>query len=299
MSIFSKLDGPVFVKDDSDAEKTLEVLKSLKDSGKYEGNEELEKDIINVLAGISGEKQIRFELENSHMPMYVIHDLFLEHNGLKAQIDYMVITRKCIFVLECKNLYGNIEINNNGDFIRSVNYGGKTVKEGIYSPITQNQRHMELIKEIRRSSKNIITKAFYDKIFEDGFKSVVVLANPKTVLFDRYAKKEVKDKVIRADQLIHHIKTVNDKSSSYVSSDSEMKEMADFFLQQNKENPVDYTSKYKDSQTSNEISTQTNKVICPKCGAEMVIRTAKKGSNAGNQFYGCSNYPSCKSILPI
>ncbi|RMG86587.1 MAG: DUF2726 domain-containing protein [Chloroflexi bacterium] len=36
---------------------------------------------------------------------------------------------------------------------------------------------------------------------------------------------------------------------------------------------------------------------CPNCGAEMVLRTAKKGANKGNQFWGCSNYPTCKTIL--
>jgi predicted RNA-binding Zn-ribbon protein involved in translation (DUF1610 family) len=36
---------------------------------------------------------------------------------------------------------------------------------------------------------------------------------------------------------------------------------------------------------------------CPKCGGEMVLRTAKSGANAGNQFWGCSNYPQCKSML--
>jgi len=36
---------------------------------------------------------------------------------------------------------------------------------------------------------------------------------------------------------------------------------------------------------------------CPKCGAEMILRTAKKGANAGNQFWGCSRYPACKGIV--
>ena len=35
---------------------------------------------------------------------------------------------------------------------------------------------------------------------------------------------------------------------------------------------------------------------CPKCGKEMVRRTAKKGSNAGNQFWGCSRFPSCTGV---
>lgn len=36
------------------------------------------------------------------------------------------------------------------------------------------------------------------------------------------------------------------------------------------------------------------KTLCPSCGAEMVLRTAQKGSNAGQQFLGCSKYPRCK-----
>lgn len=38
---------------------------------------------------------------------------------------------------------------------------------------------------------------------------------------------------------------------------------------------------------------------CPNCGAPMVLRTARRGPNAGGQFYGCSNYPRCKSTLPF
>ena len=35
---------------------------------------------------------------------------------------------------------------------------------------------------------------------------------------------------------------------------------------------------------------------CPTCGASMIKRTAKRGSNAGNAFWGCSNYPSCRGV---
>jgi len=35
-------------------------------------------------------------------------------------------------------------------------------------------------------------------------------------------------------------------------------------------------------------------LVCPKCGGELVLRTARRGENAGSQFYGCSNYPNCK-----
>lgn len=38
-------------------------------------------------------------------------------------------------------------------------------------------------------------------------------------------------------------------------------------------------------------------ICCPKCQATMVRRTAKRGSNAGNSFWGCSRYPACRGIL--
>ena len=38
---------------------------------------------------------------------------------------------------------------------------------------------------------------------------------------------------------------------------------------------------------------------CPTCGARMVERTAKKGKNAGQPFWGCGTYPDCRGIRPI
>ena len=36
---------------------------------------------------------------------------------------------------------------------------------------------------------------------------------------------------------------------------------------------------------------------CPQCGKPMVLRTAKSGRNAGQQFWGCSGYPQCKGAV--
>jgi hypothetical protein len=38
---------------------------------------------------------------------------------------------------------------------------------------------------------------------------------------------------------------------------------------------------------------------CPKCEGVMVLRTAAKGPNPGSQFWGCSNYPKCRSTMPV
>lgn len=38
---------------------------------------------------------------------------------------------------------------------------------------------------------------------------------------------------------------------------------------------------------------------CPQCNAPMIKRTAKRGANAGNVFWGCSEYPRCRAIVSI
>jgi len=36
---------------------------------------------------------------------------------------------------------------------------------------------------------------------------------------------------------------------------------------------------------------------CPKCGNDMVLRTAKSGANKGGKFWGCRNYPNCHGFV--
>jgi uncharacterized membrane protein len=49
----------------------------------------------------------------------------------------------------------------------------------------------------------------------------------------------------------------------------------------------------------NDNAIKTDENICPKCGNTLVLRTAKKGENAGKTFYGCSAYPKCRYIRNI
>lgn len=39
--------------------------------------------------------------------------------------------------------------------------------------------------------------------------------------------------------------------------------------------------------------------VCGKCGAEMVVKVARRGTNAGQKFFGCSNYPKCRNTKAI
>ena len=261
MGLFSKQREPVFLKETSSAENQLDELNKLKPLLNSEGQAIIEQDIKYIEYGITGEKNIEFELKNSHMPLYVVHDIYLKSGEQSAQIDYLVFTPKLCFVIECKNLYGNIEINNNGDFIRTIEYNGRKKKEGIYSPITQNERHMELIKSmILSKQKNFISRKFAEKFFNEMFVPIVVLANPKTVINNRFAKKEIKEKVIKADQLIQYIKNAYNKSNSSTSSDSDTKKWAESFLQKSCENETNYTAKY-DKYIITESSAENNEMF--------------------------------------
>ena len=94
-------------------------------------------------AGIDGEKKVLYELKNSNMDLVVLQDICIRaKDGREAQIDFVIVTSKLMILLECKNLVGNIEIDSKGNFIRTIQYGKRYWKEGIYSPITQNERHM-------------------------------------------------------------------------------------------------------------------------------------------------------------
>jgi ribosomal protein L37AE/L43A len=38
---------------------------------------------------------------------------------------------------------------------------------------------------------------------------------------------------------------------------------------------------------------------CPSCNRPMVKRTARRGSRAGSEFWGCSNYPACSDTQSL
>lgn len=66
---------------------------------------------------------------------------------------------------------------------------------------------------------------------------------------------------------------------------------------------IDEIRKTRDSTTPGSDGTQSERTIdtpplCPRCGAPMILRMAKRGFNAGTQFFGCSKYPSCRGKRP-
>ena len=246
---FFRAQEPVILKEGSDAKEQLATLESLRETVPRSQRRRLDSDIRALKAGIVGEDCILFELRNSHLPLVVIHDLHLEFEGLTAQIDFLVLTRRRNFVLECKNLYGDISVNARGDFVRS--FGGRR-REGIYSPITQNQRHLGLMKRINLSTKGAIMSALLSSRFDDLYRGLVVLANPKTILHDRNAKKEVKQQLVRGDQLVATIESINSMRGPADGKIpfKDVMERAERWLSMDTPVRTDYTARYFEGESS-------------------------------------------------
>jgi restriction system protein len=50
-----------------------------------------------------------------------------------------------------------------------------------------------------------------------------------------------------------------------------------------------------DSKTSQLIKTEASQT-CPRCGGFLALKAAHKGEHAGQQFWGCSNFPKCRYL---
>ena len=254
MGIFSKPEV-IILKESNAAKDHLDKLESLLPKANKDVKDAIQKEIAVTKAGIAGEDNIMFELKHSNMDMVVLHDINLEtKSGLKAQIDFIVVTSKVIFLIECKNLVGNIDIDSKGAFIRTVTYGTKKQKEGIYSPITQGERHLSVLKEAKLDNAGLVTSLAIKRNFDSSYKSLVVLANPKTIVNDRYAPKEIKSQVIRADQLVSNMKNIIAASNDFASTKKEMMSIAQGILDMNIESRKDYAAKYEELVKENELS---------------------------------------------
>ena len=84
----------------------------------------------------------------------------------------------------------------------------------------------------------------FENNFANNYKSIVALANPKIVLNAKRAKKEVKEQIVRADQLVQRIKEM-DKQVKEDMMEKAMLKIANFFLEKNQEDRTDYAEKYR------------------------------------------------------
>ncbi len=216
-----KLKTPILVKEATESLQLMERYKQeIANTVDEKQSKPLNEKIKLLELGLKGENSVLFELQNSFLPIHTLHDVRIAHKNLKAQIDFVVLTRKFILVIEVKNYYGNILVNEKDEFIRQVYKGNKLAfQEGFYSPVRQVERQVEVFESYMKDM---------GAVKRTPIKSIVVFSNNRTVINTKKASRHVKEKILRVDGLVSYIKQELEKPSPVLFMDNRMKEMSDY-----------------------------------------------------------------------
>ena len=209
-----------------------------------------------------------------------------KENGETSEVDVVFITQKGIFVFESKNYSGWIfGDENNRNWTASLPNGQKNQ---FYNPVMQNKTHMKWMRNFVGEDVSLFSIIVFSERCE--LKKVTIYSEDV--------------KVIKRDYTYATVRSIWDKNPDTLSDEriNELYEKLKTLTNVGKEGNTDYIDLSKsepsleDNVSSDADINTSESMICPKCGSKLVLRTAKKGNNVGNQFYGCSNYPKCHFV---
>lgn len=220
--------------------------------------------------GQAGERKVRNKIESlisSNNEYYSLHDLTLQTPDGTTQIDHVLISPNGIFVIETKNYKGWIFGSENQKQWTQTLY---KKKYRFQNPLRQNYKHIKAVQNLLHVNiKSII--------------SVVVFVGDSKFKTDMpYNVMELRD----------FLPFLRSHTQQIISS----KNVERFF--QILSSPEQNTPTNQNDHITN-VEQNKNNPSCPRCGKSMVLRTARKGSNAGSQFWGCSGFPSCKATKSV
>lgn len=210
---------------------------------------------------------------------YVLHNLYVPKvDGGSSEVDVVLVCTKGIFVFESKNYAGWIFGDDEHKYWTVTLYAGKdwigfkqTEKHKFYNPIWQNNSHIRNLKKVLGNTVPMISIVVFSDRCE--LKNIVNYSDTN-IMQTSYLKHYLSDvRNIYDDILtIDEVDNIYNRLLSFTDIDGEKQQRHLAYVNEQQFNPT----------------------RCPRCGGQLVIRTAKKGSNTGGQFYGCSNYPKCK-----
>lgn len=300
----------MIIKNKDDSQDQIDYLSDLLERDFSDKKKSLiERELKCLYSGKKGEDSSAYYLDFDFKKMknwVVIHDLRLEHDGDVAQIDHLIIGRMMdVYVLESKNFNYGVSISDEGDF----SYFYKNRPFPIPSPIAQNERHIKLLdrfltdNELLPKRLGITIKPKYRNIILVSPSSR--LTKPKKGLYDcssvmkgdKFLERFKKD--LTADSTIESVVGI-----SKVISQDNLKLFAEKLALHHQPITINYKAKFgldEKSSSVNEPSTDydVDTPECPRCKKAMVKRSAKKGKNIGNEFWGCSDFPKCKGVIKI
>jgi restriction system protein len=200
-----------------------------------------------------------------------VHNVTLPTIDGTTQIDHVFVSRFGIFVVETKNMTGWIFGSEH-----QAQWTQKIYKQTFkfQNPLRQNFKHCKALEETLGVSADTIHSVI---VFVGG--SVFKTSMPPNVTYGA--------------SFIGYIKSFRAPAFSSV----QVSDMVNR-LQAQRLAPTLATSR-KHVQHLKERTDTTADRRCPKCGSALIVRTAKKGRQAGNQFWGCASYPACRYVQPI
>ena len=196
---------------------------------------------------------------------HLIKNVTLPTEDGTTQIDHIIVSEYGIFVVETKNMKGWIFGDEKQKYWTQKIY--KNTNK-FQNPLHQNYKHIKTIENTLGIDQ--------DKIF-----SVIVFAG------DSEFKTKMPENVKQGIGYIDYIKSKNQKIIPKDEVSKIVSQIESGRLSKSFKTHREHVKHVKDI-----IDKKSKR--CPKCGGELILRTAKKGGNAGNQFYGCSNYPKCR-----
>lgn len=198
---------------------------------------------------------------------HLIKNVTLPTEDGTTQVDHIVVSKHGIFVIETKNMKGWIFGSE-----KQRQWTQKIYKHSyeFQNPLHQNYKHTK-------------TLANALQLADESIVSIIVFVG------DAVFKTPMPDNVLYVSKLIGFIKS---KQNS-VFSEKEVRRLVNSIesgrLQPSLRTHREHVQHVKSIQANAALEK-----ICPKCGSAMIERIAKKGSNVGNMFWGCSRFPKCR-----
>ena len=221
----------------------------------------------------------------------ILRNIYLpKTNGETSEVDVVFVTKKGVFVFESKNYSGWIFGNE-----KDKNWTAKlsnNISNQFYNPIMQNKTHLKWMTNLLGKDVPLFSIIVFSERCE--LKKVTVLSKDVKVIKRDSTYATVKDIWDNSPDALsdEKLKEVYTKLKSLTKVDSATKKA---HIENIKDKYQKKTETPAQNPDNNKKSESTEK-LCPKCGSKLVLRTAKRGDNAGNTFYGCSAFPKCKYI---
>lgn len=216
-----------------------------------------------------------------------------KENGETSEIDVLFITQKGIFVIESKNYSGWIFGDEKAGYWTAMLPNKE--KNRFYNPIKQNKTHMKWLGQYLGENIPLFSIIVFSNRCE--LKKVAVESTDIRVIKRDLLYAAVRDIWENVSDALNEEKVneVYRKLEVLIHVDQAMKE-AHIENINKKFKPAERPQIFK-----NEVQAvpKDSSLICPSCGGTLKLRVAKKGNNAGNSFYGCSNYPKCRYVKDI